>query len=65
MTLGEVVQAAAALVVGRGAFNWITDRYGRISEWATSANRVAPLQTPLPASCAIGKPGVANFAPDA
>jgi ABC-type uncharacterized transport system fused permease/ATPase subunit len=40
MTLGEVVQAAAAFV-DQGAFNWITDSYGRISEWVTSANRVA------------------------
>ena len=43
MTLGEVVQAAAAFVVVQGAFNWINDSYGRISEWAASANRVASL----------------------
>jgi putative ATP-binding cassette transporter len=43
MTLGEVVQAAAAFVVVQGAFNWMTDSYGRISEWAASANRVASL----------------------
>jgi putative ATP-binding cassette transporter len=43
MTLGEVVQAAAAFVVVQGAFNWATDSYGRISEWAASANRVASL----------------------
>jgi len=43
MTLGEVVQAAAAFVVVQGAFNWITDSYGRIAEWASSANRVASL----------------------
>ena len=43
MTLGEVVQAAAAFVIVQGAFNWITDSYGRISEWAASANRVASL----------------------
>jgi vitamin B12/bleomycin/antimicrobial peptide transport system ATP-binding/permease protein len=43
MTLGEVVQAAAAFVVVQGAFNWITDSYGRIAEWAASANRVASL----------------------
>lgn len=43
MTLGEVVQAAAAFVVVQGAFNWINDSYGRIAEWAASANRVASL----------------------
>jgi putative ATP-binding cassette transporter len=43
MTLGEVVQAAAAFVVVQGAFNWITDSYGRIADWAASANRVASL----------------------
>ena len=43
MTLGEVVQAAAAFVVVQGAFNWITDSYGRVAEWAASANRVASL----------------------
>lgn len=43
MTLGEVVQAAAAFVVVQGAFNWITDSYGRLAEWAASANRVASL----------------------
>jgi putative ATP-binding cassette transporter len=34
MTRGEVVQAAAAFVVVQGAFNWVTDSYGRIAEWA-------------------------------
>ncbi|MCK6454869.1 MAG: ABC transporter, partial [Alphaproteobacteria bacterium] len=43
MTLGEVVQAAAAFVLVQGAFNWITDSYNRIAEWASSANRVASL----------------------
>jgi vitamin B12/bleomycin/antimicrobial peptide transport system ATP-binding/permease protein len=43
MTLGEVVQAAAAFVIVQGAFNWITDSYGRLAEWTSSANRVASL----------------------
>ena len=43
MTLGEVVQAAAAFAMVHGAFNWITDSYGRLAEWASSANRVASL----------------------
>ena len=43
MTLGEVVQAAAAFAMVQGAFNWITDSYGRLAEWTSSANRVASL----------------------
>jgi putative ATP-binding cassette transporter len=43
MTLGEVIQAAAAFVVVQSAFNWVTDSYARIAEWAASANRVASL----------------------
>jgi putative ATP-binding cassette transporter len=27
----------------QGAFNWITDSYGRLAEWTSSANRVASL----------------------
>lgn len=43
MTLGEVVQAAAAFAIVQGAFNWINDSYSSIAEWASSANRVASL----------------------
>jgi len=43
MTLGEVVQAAAAFVVVQGAFNWFTDNFAKLAEWAASANRVASL----------------------
>jgi putative ATP-binding cassette transporter len=43
MTLGEVVQAAAAFVVVQTAFNWFTDNYAKLAEWAASANRVASL----------------------
>jgi putative ATP-binding cassette transporter len=43
MTLGEMVQAAAAFVVVQAAFNWFTDNYARLAEWAASANRVASL----------------------
>jgi putative ATP-binding cassette transporter len=43
MTLGEVVQAAAAFVVVQAAFSWFTDNYARLAEWAASANRVASL----------------------
>jgi len=41
MTLGGVVQAAAAFVTVQGVFNSITDSYGRLAEWAASADRVA------------------------
>lgn len=43
MTLGEVVQASAAFVVVQTAFNWFTDNYAKLAEWASSANRVATL----------------------
>ena len=43
MTLGEVVQAAAAFALVQGAFNWFMDSYGRLVEWTSSANRVASL----------------------
>lgn len=43
MTLGEVVQAAAAFVVVQVAFSWFADNYARLAEWAASANRVASL----------------------
>ncbi|MBI3699750.1 MAG: ABC transporter [Afipia sp.] len=43
MTLGEVVQAAAAFVVVQGACNWFADSFARLAEWAASANRVASL----------------------
>ncbi|MEO8318829.1 MAG: SbmA/BacA-like family transporter [Bradyrhizobium sp.] len=43
MSLGEVVQAAAAFVVVQTAFGWFTDNYGRLAEWTASANRVASL----------------------
>ena len=43
MTLGEVVQAAAAFVVVQVAFNWFTENYAKLAEWASSANRVASL----------------------
>lgn len=43
MSLGEVVQAAAAFVVVQTAFSWFTDNYAKLAEWAASANRVASL----------------------
>ena len=43
MTLGQMVQAAAAFVLVQGSFNWVTDSYGRIAEWMSSANRASSL----------------------
>ncbi|MEP9349779.1 SbmA/BacA-like family transporter [Xanthobacter sp. KR7-225] len=43
MSLGEVIQAAAAFTIVQAAFNWITDSYARMAEWRSSANRVASL----------------------
>ncbi|MBL8703514.1 MAG: hypothetical protein JNM30_01655 [Rhodospirillales bacterium] len=43
MTLGQVVQAAAAFAVVHGAFSWVTDNYARLAEWTASAHRVATL----------------------
>jgi putative ATP-binding cassette transporter len=43
MTLGAMVQAAAAFVVVQGAFNWFADNFGKLAEWASSARRVASL----------------------
>jgi hypothetical protein len=37
MTLGEVVQVAAAFVVVQGAFNWMTDSYA-----ASRSGRLRP-----------------------
>ena len=41
MSLGQVVQAAAAFVTVQGCFNWFMDNYPRIADWRSSANRVA------------------------
>jgi vitamin B12/bleomycin/antimicrobial peptide transport system ATP-binding/permease protein len=43
MTLGEVMQAAAAFIQVQYAFNWIVDNYPRLAEWTASARRVAVL----------------------
>ncbi len=47
MTLGTVVQAAAAFVAVQAAFNWVADNYSRLIEWATSASRVGSLLVSL------------------
>lgn len=47
MTLGELMQAAAAFVVVQGAFNWLVDNYQRLADWRSSAHRVATLLVAL------------------
>ncbi len=43
LTLGAVMQAAAAFTVVLGALNWLTDNYVRVAEWSASARRVDEL----------------------
>ena len=43
MTLGEVVQVAAAFVLVQGALNWFVDNYQRLADWVSSVNRVSSL----------------------
>lgn len=43
MTLGGVMQVAAAFVQVQVAFNWVLDNYMRIAEWLASARRVNDL----------------------
>ena len=47
MTLGQVMQAAAAFIQVQYAFNWIVDNYPRLAEFAASARRVANLLVSL------------------
>src|SRR3954466_6190013 len=43
MSLGTVMQAAAAFIQVQYAFNWIVDNYPRLAEWAASARRASNL----------------------
>jgi vitamin B12/bleomycin/antimicrobial peptide transport system ATP-binding/permease protein len=47
MTLGTVMQAAAAFIQVQYAFNWIVDNYPRLAEWTASARRAASLLVAL------------------
>jgi putative ATP-binding cassette transporter len=47
MTLGSVMQTAAAFVQVQIALNWLVDNYARIAEWLASANRVSGLWVAL------------------
>lgn len=43
MSLGQVMQAAAAFIQVQYAFNWLVDNYPRLAEWTASARRVSNL----------------------
>lgn len=43
MSLGEVMQAAAAFVHVQSAFNWLLENFPRLAGWAASARRVGSL----------------------
>lgn len=45
LTLGALMQTAAAFVTVQAALNWLFDNYPRIAEWLASAGRVAGLWT--------------------
>ncbi|WP_332680985.1 ABC transporter ATP-binding protein/permease [Bosea sp. (in: a-proteobacteria)] len=47
MSLGDVVQVAAAFVAVQNAFNWVLDNFMRIAEWLASARRVNELALAL------------------
>lgn len=49
MSLGEIVQAAAAFVAVQGAFNWLVENYPRLASWTASAHRVSSLLISLDA----------------
>lgn len=43
MSIGEVVQAAAAFVTVQNSFNWLLNNYPSIADYVSSSNRVALL----------------------
>ncbi len=43
LTIGQVVQAAAAFVTVQNSFNWLLNNYPSIADWLSSSNRVALL----------------------
>jgi putative ATP-binding cassette transporter len=60
MSLGEVMQAAAAFVQVQSAFNWLVDNYPRLADWMASARRVGSLLVSLDHLDQVGKPGEAG-----
>lgn len=60
MTLGEVMQAAAAFVQVQSAFNWLLDNYPRLAGWVASARRVGSLLVSIDHLEAAGMPGASR-----
>ena len=60
MTLGEVMQAAAAFVQVQSGFNWLLDNYPRLAGWIASARRVGSLMVSIDHLEAAGMPGAAR-----
>ncbi len=60
MTLGAVMQAAAAFVQVQSAFNWLLDNYPRLAGWAASARRVGSLMASIDHLEAAGVPGASR-----
>ncbi len=60
MTLGAVMQAAAAFVQVQSAFNWLLDNYPRLAGWVASARRVASLMVSVDHLEAAGMPGASR-----
>jgi putative ATP-binding cassette transporter len=60
MTLGGVMQAAAAFVQVQSAFNWLLDNYPRLAGWVASARRVGSLLTSIDYLDRSGMPGAAH-----
>jgi vitamin B12/bleomycin/antimicrobial peptide transport system ATP-binding/permease protein len=60
MTLGEVMQAAAAFVQVQSGLNWLLDNYPRLAGWVASARRVGSLLVSIDHLDAAGTPGASR-----
>jgi putative ATP-binding cassette transporter len=60
MTLGEIMQAAAAFVHVQSGFNWLLDNYPRLAGWVASAHRVGSLMVSIDHLDAAGVPGTSR-----
>jgi putative ATP-binding cassette transporter len=60
MTLGGVMQAAAAFVQVQSAFNWLLDNYPRLAGWVASARRVGSLMVSIDYLDRAGMPGASH-----
>ena len=47
MTLGEMMQAAAAFITVQHSFNWLVENYPRVADWTAAARRLALLLVSL------------------